>query len=116
MTDDPRCFICGAPEESTIHILRDCPTAKMVCNKLGGIAENRDFYRHLLKQWLDSNLEHKDEEGYPIRATLFVFPFGGYRDGGIAWLLRIMVTHSQTNIFNDRLLIIVCFPLNDMLY
>lgn len=27
MTDDPKCYICGWNEETTLHIIRDCPAA-----------------------------------------------------------------------------------------
>lgn len=38
MTDEPKCYICGADEESTLHILRDCPAARLVWRKIGGPA------------------------------------------------------------------------------
>lgn len=38
MTDIPKCYICDAYEDSTIHILRDCPAARMIWRKLGGCA------------------------------------------------------------------------------
>lgn len=34
LTDDPRCFACGEVEENTMHILRQCPAARMVWKKL----------------------------------------------------------------------------------
>lgn len=37
MTDDPKCLICGTTEESTIHILHECPIAKVVWCKLGDL-------------------------------------------------------------------------------
>lgn len=33
MTDDLKCFICGAQEESTLHILRDFSAARVVWRK-----------------------------------------------------------------------------------
>ena len=35
LTDDPRCYVCGEVEENTIHILRECPVAKILWRKLG---------------------------------------------------------------------------------
>lgn len=33
LTDDPRCGVCAEVEENIEHILRKCPTAKMVWRK-----------------------------------------------------------------------------------
>lgn len=71
MTDDPKCFVCGAEEETTLHILRDCPIARMVWNLLGGPAATQEFYERALKDWVTSSLKHQEETGYPIWATLF---------------------------------------------
>ena len=35
IASDPSCKICGALEEDLVHILRDCPSARLVWNKLG---------------------------------------------------------------------------------
>lgn len=72
MTDDPKCHVCGAEEESTIHILRECAIAKMVWHKLGGLADKTNFYHQPLKQWIKANLSHVDEDCFPIWATLFL--------------------------------------------
>lgn len=68
---DPKCFICGANEESTLHNIRDCPTARMDGAKLGGPADKPLFFQQLLQLWVTSNLKHKDEDGFPVWATLF---------------------------------------------
>ena len=49
MTSNPSCFICGTHEESTLHILRDCPHARMVWNKVGGPATSHHFFQGRLK-------------------------------------------------------------------
>lgn len=71
MTDNPRCAICDAREDSTLHIIRDCPMAKVIWNRLGGPADHAHFYHSPLKKWVSENLNHKDEEGYPVWATYF---------------------------------------------
>lgn len=36
MNEDTTCYICGAEEESTLHILMNCPTSRMIKSMLGG--------------------------------------------------------------------------------
>ena len=55
LTDDPRCFACGEVEESTLHILRDCPVARLVWRQLGVLTETNQW-RGQLKEWLIANL------------------------------------------------------------
>lgn len=71
MTDDPKCYVCGAEEETTLHMLRDCPLARMVWKLLRGPAATRDFYEKALKEWVTSSLTHQEDADYPIWATLF---------------------------------------------
>lgn len=56
MTDTPKCYICNAEEESTLHILRDCPAAKLVWRRIGGPAHKERFFHETLKQWITINL------------------------------------------------------------
>ena len=71
LTDDPKCFVCGAEEESTVHILRDCPLARMVWRQLGGPAATSDFYCFRIKDWITTNLTFNDSTEFPIWATIF---------------------------------------------
>lgn len=71
MTTDPSCFVCGDSADSTMHILRDCPLARMIWRKLGGPADTAEFYNTPLKQWFKYNLTHEDEPGLPTWAMLF---------------------------------------------
>lgn len=57
MTDATKCFICDAPEESTLHIIRECPAARMVWRKLGGPASSPTFFQSDLKDWITDNLK-----------------------------------------------------------
>lgn len=54
LSDDPRCYVCGEVEENTIHILRECPVAKILWRKLGVKVED-DQWRGNLKNWLTGN-------------------------------------------------------------
>lgn len=72
LTNDPSCFNCEAKEESTLHIIRDCPLAKVVWERLGGLTDDPDFLLQSLRDWIVYNMGHKEtEEGYPIWGTLF---------------------------------------------
>lgn len=62
LTDNPSCFICGQDNESSIHILRDCPAAKSVWRRLGGRSNFSSFYQGDLKTWLSSNLEEDERD------------------------------------------------------
>lgn len=53
MANDPKCFICGSNEESTLHILGDCPAAKIVWRKLDGPAHSQQFFQGNMKAGLD---------------------------------------------------------------
>ena len=55
LTDDPRCFACGEVEENTLHILRDCPTARLVWRKLG-VSLTHEVWQGPIKVWLGKQL------------------------------------------------------------
>lgn len=61
MTTNPYCFICCSEEESTIHILRDCPTMCVVWRKVGGPASSLQFFQGNLKEWITCNISFEDE-------------------------------------------------------
>lgn len=71
MTDNPWCFVCGAPEESTLHIVRDCPAARVVWKRVGGPANSPHFFHGDVKQWVTDNLSYADVDETPIWATYF---------------------------------------------
>lgn len=71
LTDDPKCYVCGTDEESSLHILCDCATVRMVWSKLGGPADSTGFYEQPIKQWISTNLQHDDKDGHMIWLTLF---------------------------------------------
>lgn len=56
MTNNPKCYVCDAEEESVLHILRDCPAARMVWRKLGGPSHKTEFFTSTLKQWIAENI------------------------------------------------------------
>lgn len=62
MTNDPHCFICGGEEESWVHILCDCPAAKVVWTKLEGLSIDQSFWQENIKEWIASNLKDKADE------------------------------------------------------
>lgn len=71
MTDEPKCFICSAQEETTLHMLRDFPGARATWRRLGGPANSAHFFHSPLKDWFTENLTHEDKEGTPIWASYF---------------------------------------------
>lgn len=71
MTDDPKCYVCRADEESTMHILRDCPLAKVVWKCTGGPADISSFYTTPLKQWITDNINHQEGDDMPCWETYF---------------------------------------------
>lgn len=68
LTGDPKCFICGGEDESTLHMLRDCPAAKSVWRKLEGFANLSSLYQGGLQEWIRNNMEFENIETWP---TLF---------------------------------------------
>lgn len=66
MTDDPKCFICGWNEETTLHILRDGPAAKFVWRRLGGPPRSAQFFEGHLRPWLITNLSHLNAGDGPV--------------------------------------------------
>lgn len=71
MADNPRCLVCDASEETTLHILRDCPAARMVWRKVGGPTELPHFFHQDLLQWVSENLAFSDPVGALVWATCF---------------------------------------------
>lgn len=71
LVDDPKCVICNDPEETTLHILRDCPSARSVLRKVGGPANSIHFTHGSIKQWVKENLSYEEMEGRPVWATYF---------------------------------------------
>ncbi|OMO65780.1 reverse transcriptase [Corchorus capsularis] len=55
LTEDPSCKQCGAANENTLHVLRDCPHAKEVWNHWVG-ASDTNFFRCSEAQWWNANL------------------------------------------------------------
>lgn len=84
MTDDSKCYICGAEEESTLHIIRDYAATRMIWRKIGGLAHKPEFFMIPLKQWLTNNLH--GEEAQDGKCTLGSL-YGGYGVGGISLYL-----------------------------
>ena len=59
LTDDPRCYVCGEVEENTLHILRECPVAKILWRKLGVQVEAVQWKVNL-KTWFAVNFRGAD--------------------------------------------------------
>ena len=57
LVDDPKCFICGARAETTLHLLRDCPAARCVWRKVGVLSEHPHFFLGDIQHWVISNLD-----------------------------------------------------------
>lgn len=71
MTDNPKCYICNAEEESTLHILRDFPAAKLVWRRVGGLAHDGKFFQEHLKQWITTKITGADATNDELWATFF---------------------------------------------
>lgn len=56
LTDDPRCFICDAHEETVDHILRQCPAATSVWRKFPGM-HDYDLFRMNFDTWIMQNIK-----------------------------------------------------------
>ncbi|CAN1339419.1 Putative ribonuclease H protein At1g65750, partial [Linum perenne] len=54
------CGICPGTHESCIHILRDCPLAKQVCEKTLGISRTYSFFSPSREEWWNSNLTNDE--------------------------------------------------------
>lgn len=76
MTTDPRCFICGQDEESSLHILRDCAAAKLVWRKIGGNSSTPEFWVNDIKEWITTNIDHQnmfEKEDWPTRFSIVLW-------------------------------------------
>lgn len=68
---DPRCTICGAIEETTLHILRDCHAARMIWYNTRGSGLHDEFYYVDLRSWIILNLQDKGRNLLEGWLTLF---------------------------------------------
>lgn len=71
LTNDPNCAICNEADETTLHILRDCPASRCVWKKIGGPAISPVFFQGELKQWLIDNLAFVDGTEDNVWASYF---------------------------------------------
>ncbi|KAL2942612.1 hypothetical protein RDABS01_030962 [Bienertia sinuspersici] len=58
--NDTRCARCNDLEETTMHLLRDCPAARHVWQTVGGPALSPSFYVGSLQAWVYRNLRTRD--------------------------------------------------------
>lgn len=82
---DPRCAHCGAEEETTLHILRDCTAANEVWRHVGGPATATRFYTGDIQQWLFNNLTYsphhrQHEEVWPTYFAITVWWIWNWRN------------------------------------
>ena len=58
LSEDPRCLRCPAQDEETIlHLLRDCPIARVVWRNVGGATQDPSFWMGSLEDWMVCNLQ-----------------------------------------------------------
>lgn len=74
LKDDPRCFTCGEVEDSSLHILRDCPVAKILWRKLG-VRLGGSQWRGNLKEWLAGNFREEGDVNGEVWSRLFTITF-----------------------------------------
>lgn len=55
LTDDPRCYTCGATEESLEHVFRRCPATALIWKKFPWLTEHELFIKPF-DSWLEFNL------------------------------------------------------------
>lgn len=60
MTDDAGCGVCGAPNETVIHALRDCRIAKDVWLQLILPEDIHKFFALDMEEWLPMNLSENN--------------------------------------------------------
>jgi len=56
LTPSPNCKVCLGLEETTLHVLRDCPRAEDNWIKLVPVNKQANFFTLPLKEWLSQNL------------------------------------------------------------
>ncbi|KAL2898047.1 hypothetical protein RDABS01_039829, partial [Bienertia sinuspersici] len=56
ISDDPGCPRCGGPEETLLHLFRDCPIAQNIWRSVGGPACYSSFFLGDIHQWVAKNL------------------------------------------------------------
>lgn len=66
MTDNPKCYTCG---ES--NILRDCPAARLVWKKMGGLTTYQRFWQGNVKEWIVFNVDNNITTLLEYWPTLF---------------------------------------------
>ncbi|KAL4352609.1 hypothetical protein GQ457_06G035460 [Hibiscus cannabinus] len=52
LTSDSSCSLCGAEEESLLHILRDCPDIRTLWMSLSVHSAHRRFFTMSLREWI----------------------------------------------------------------
>ncbi|KAL9224347.1 hypothetical protein vseg_000390 [Gypsophila vaccaria] len=59
LTEDARCVSCGVLEETTLHILRDCPKAKVVWQSIHSGLLNSRYFSLPLEEWIIHGISHE---------------------------------------------------------
>ena len=58
LTDDPRCHRCVLDEDETmLHLLRDCPAARVIWEAIGGPPHLPSFFTGSLEHWIIQNIQ-----------------------------------------------------------
>ncbi|KAL4305522.1 hypothetical protein AHAS_Ahas16G0086700 [Arachis hypogaea] len=60
MTSEADCPRCNSNEETVLHAVRDCPTARLVWRALLSHQRNQYFFNLDIRDWICSNLEARD--------------------------------------------------------
>lgn len=61
LDSDGICDRCGLDLESPLHVIRDCPVAKRICNYFIPKSSQADFFSMSLKDWLFFNIRSKEQ-------------------------------------------------------
>ncbi|CAA7031004.1 unnamed protein product [Microthlaspi erraticum] len=71
LTDTSLCQVCKGGEESSMHILRDCPAMSGIWTRIVPVRKQREFFTFPLLCWLHDNLGNDMDMGGYTWSTIF---------------------------------------------
>ncbi|CAA7037229.1 unnamed protein product [Microthlaspi erraticum] len=71
ITDTSLYQVCKGGEESTMHILRDCPAMAGIWTRIVPVSKQREFFTAPILNWLHDNIGNNTDMGGHTWSTLF---------------------------------------------